>query len=177
MKLSDKRRIVNNAHDYKYIAYLAGPITGLSYEGATDWRAYAKSKLDPSIAGMSPLRGKSYLSQVKEIKDTYEDIAMSCAKGITARDFNDCRRADIVIANLKGADRVSIGTVIEIAWAKAFNVPCIAVIDDGDMHDHAMIRESVGFIVNTLDEAIHIANAVLIPDPESIAEYSDKEYK
>jgi len=157
---------------YRYIAYLAGPITGLSYGTATDWREYAKEKLDPSIAGMSPLRGKTYLSQVENIQDTYEDIALSCAKGITARDFNDCRRADMVIANFAGARAVSIGTVIEIAWAKAFNVPCVAVMQEGNPHWHAMVRESVGFIVPTLDEAIHITNAMLIPDPNIEGLYS-----
>lgn len=160
--------------NYKYICYLAGPITGLSYGSASDWREYAKTKLDPSIVGMSPLRGKTYLSQIDNIQDTYEEIALSCAKGINARDFNDCRRADMVIANFAGATTVSIGTVMELAWAKAFNVPCVAVMDEENPHWHAMVRESVGFIVPTLDEALHITNAVLIPDPETNIEYSDR---
>lgn len=158
---------------YKYIAYLAGPITGCSFTGATDWRDEAVKMLDKSIAGMSPLRGKAYLSQVDDIKDTYEDIALSSAKGITARDFNDCKRADVVIVNFDNAEKVSIGTVMEIAWAKAFNVPCVVVMGEDSVHNHAMIRESVGFVVETLEEAVHIANALLIPNPDVRKEYCD----
>lgn len=161
--------------NYRYICYLAGPITGLSYGDATDWRDVARKGLDASIAGMSPLRGKHYLSQVENIQDTYEEVALSCAKGITARDFNDCRRADMVLANFAGAETVSIGTVMEVAWAKAFNVPCVAVMEEGNLHWHAMVRESVGFIVPTLAEAVHIVNAVLVPDPAIIHRYSEPE--
>jgi len=160
--------------DYKYIAYLAGPITGLSYGDATDWRDYARTKLHPSIAGMSPLRAKTYLSHIGSIKDTYEEIALSSGKGITARDLNDCRRADMVIANFAGAEAVSIGTIMELAWARAFDVPCVAVMEEGNLHWHAMVRESVGFIVSTLDEALHIVNAVLIPNPETNDLYSER---
>lgn len=160
---------------HQYICYLAGPITGQSYDNANDWREDVKTKLDPSIAGMSPFRGKAYLSQQKEILDTYEDIALSSAKGITARDFNDCQRADMILANFLPCNgKVSIGTVMEIAWGRAFNVPVVVVMDESNPHWHAMIRESVGFIVPTLDEAVHIVNAVLIADPEVRIEYSDK---
>ncbi len=158
---------------YQHIVYLAGPITGESYGEATDWREYAKTKLDPSIAGMSPLRGKTYLSQVDCIQDTYEDIALSSGKGITARDLFDCQRCDLLLANLTGAKIVSIGTVLEIAWGRAYNKPVIVVMDEKNIHWHAMIRESAGFVVSTLDEAIHIANCVLIPDPETRQEYCD----
>jgi len=159
----------------QYICYLAGPITGLSFDEGNDWREEAKEKLDPRIAGMSPFRGKTYLNQQTKIKDTYEDIALSSAKGITTRDLNDCRRADMVLANLATCNgKVSIGTVMEIAWARAFNVPVVVIMDKNNPHWHAMIRESVGFIVNTLEEAVHIVNAVLLPNPEVHVEYTDK---
>jgi len=39
--------------------YLAGPIKGLTYTGATDWRDEAKDALyDIGIAGYSPMRAK-----------------------------------------------------------------------------------------------------------------------
>lgn len=157
-----------------YICYLAGPITGCSFKGASDWREGVKKDLDPSISGMSPLRGKKYLSQEDSIGTTYEDIALSSAKGITARDYNDCKRSDAVLVNLLGAKSVSIGTVMEIAWAKAHEVPVVVVMDKDNIHNHAMIRESVGFIVDTLEEGVHIINALLIPDPEHRVEYEDK---
>jgi hypothetical protein len=46
----------------KHYVYLAGPITGLTYEGATEWRNVAAEKLDSDkIETLSPLRGKNYL--------------------------------------------------------------------------------------------------------------------
>lgn len=158
---------------YKYVCYLAGPITGCSFDNASDWREDVKGKLDPSIAGMSPLRGKKYLAQESNILHSYEGIALSSAKGITARDFNDCRRSDAVLVNFLGAETVSIGTVMEIAWAKAFNIPTVLVMEEDSVHNHAMIRESVGFIVDTLEEGVHIINSLLIPDPVLRVEYED----
>lgn len=152
----------------RYLAYLAGPISGCSFEGATDWRDKIIQLLPDEIVGLSPMRGKHYLQEVKKIGDSYEDIALSSARGIFTRDFNDCRRSDVLIVYLLGAEKVSIGTVMEIAWAKAFNVPVIAVMEnDGNLHDHAMIREAIGFRVTSLEEAAHIATVLLMPAPHT----------
>ena len=148
----------------KYLAYLAGPITGCSYEGATDWRDQIIKLLPSEIVGLSPLRGKFYLNGLPRIKDSYEDIALSAGRGIMTRDFNDCRRADVIIVNMLGAKTVSIGTVMEIAWGKAFNVPIVMIIEDKDnLHDHAMVRECIGFRVTTIEEAVNIASVLLLP--------------
>ena len=168
----------------KYLAYLAGPITGCSFDGCVDWREYAIKKLPSEIVGLSPMRGKTYLEGVEKIADSYSydaktgyDIVkktsfahlssvMSCARGITTRDFNDCRRADVIIVNLLGAEKVSIGTVMELAWAKAFNIPVVLVMEEkGNVHEHAMISECVGFRVSTLDDAIDVVTMLLLPQP------------
>lgn len=149
-----------------YIAYLAGPITGLSFDDCVDWREKMISLLPKEIVGMSPLRGKKYLQGKNSIDSSYEEIPLSSQKGITTRDYNDCKRADIIIVNLHGAKKVSIGTVMEIAWAKAFQIPVILIIDkEGNVHDHPMIRESIGFRVETLEEAAHLATVILCPAP------------
>ena len=57
-----------------FLLYCAGPITGLSYDESTDWRAYVASKLPENIHAVSPMRGKTYLKAQKEIKASYEDI-------------------------------------------------------------------------------------------------------
>ncbi len=142
--------------------YLAGAITGESFAGATDWREYVKTKLNPGIAGLSPLRAKDYLKSETEIGDSYEDTPLSSSRGIMTRDFFDCQNCDIVLANLLDTKKVSIGTVMEIAWAYAFNKPLILVLEhEGNVHEHAMIREATGFRVDTVDKAISVANAVL----------------
>lgn len=151
--------------------YLAGPISGLSYEGCTDWRDFATKVLrEHGITGVSPLRAKEYLQHEKIVADSYEQEkiehplahVLSCSRGITTRDRFDCMGSDVVIANLKDAKKVSIGTAMEIAWADANRIPVILVEEDGGLHDHAMIRECAGFRVKTLEEALTVACAILV---------------
>lgn len=144
-----------------YKIYLAGGISGLSYDESVAWREYAKSRFLPNIIGLSPMRGKSYLAQEKSIGDHYSDTLLSTARAITTRDHFDTKRADLLLINLLNAPKVSIGTMIEIGWASAYRVPIIVVMDEGCVHDHAMVRECASFIVKTLDEGIHIVNAIL----------------
>lgn len=150
----------------KYLIYLAGPITGLSFDGCVDWREKVCEMLPTAIVGLSPMRGKHFLSNETEIKYSYEDTPLACARGIMTRDFNDCCRCDVVIANFLGAEKVSVGTVMEIAWAYNRRIPVIAVIEKtGNPHDHPMMSEAFGYRVETLEEAVDIATVVLLPSP------------
>lgn len=145
--------------------YLAGPITGQTFEGCTDWRQFAIKDLRRSgITGLSPLRGKEYLKKVGVLGDEYQDIPLSTARAITTRDRWDATRCDIILVNLLGATRVSIGTVMELAWADSCRIPSIVVIEpEGNLHDHSMLKEVMGFRVDTLEKGLHIAKAILTP--------------
>lgn len=153
------------------LVYLAGPITGLSYEGCTDWRQKAIEHLGAfGIQGLSPLRGKEYLKHETDISDNYDHsetaliAAMSGQRGIYARDKFDCHRADIVLVNMLGAKRVSIGTVMEIAWAASNNIPVVLIMEaEGNIHEHSMLREACAFRVDNLDDGLHITVAILAP--------------
>lgn len=144
--------------------YLAGPITGLTYDEGNQWRQYAASRLAP-IEAMSPLRGKEFLQKYGPLTATFNsNKALSTSRGIMTRDFNDCRTSDAILCNLLGAKRVSVGTVMEIAWAHAFQIPLILVMEEsGNPHEHAMIEEAYGYRVPTLDEGIAITKSVLLP--------------
>jgi hypothetical protein len=143
--------------------YLAGPITGLSYEGCTDWREYAIKKLKGwGIKGVSPMRGKNYLLEEISVKDAYSEKVLSCSRGITIRDRYDSTNCNVLLANLLGAKKVSIGTMIEYGWGDSARAPIITVMEkEGNPHEHAMIRELTGFRVETLDEGLYIAKAIL----------------
>lgn len=148
------------------IVYLAGPITGLTYEGATDWR---KSFVDvvtshnPAINCMSPMRAKHHLEAIGEIPATGNGAygAMSGGPAIVARDYADTVSSDIIVVNLLGAKRVSIGTMFEIAWAYSQHIPVVLVIEDGlvNLHSHSMLFNMVGYRVNNLNDAIKIVTA------------------
>jgi nucleoside 2-deoxyribosyltransferase len=154
--------------------YLAGPITGLNYHGAADWRQEVKTALWPSIVAFSPMRGKEYLKALPVIGDARvqqnpaEDSyglknVMSSAQGITGRDRNDVMNADAVLMNLLGATRVSIGTMIEAGWADAFRKPVIVVREKDSIHGHGMLDAIATYTVADLDEALHLTRMLLLP--------------
>lgn len=148
----------------KPTVYLAGPITGTTYGECTDWREYARKLLETDIACFSPMRGKTYLLNETSVKDTYDQIVLSSQRGIFARDSFDCRRCDAILVNLTGAVRVSIGTVMEIAWANAHNKVIVLVMEkEGNIHEHAMLREACPFRVETLDEGLSLIRTILLP--------------
>lgn len=150
--------------------YLAGPISGLTYEGCTNWREKVQSAFDileskhaVHIDVFSPMRSKSYLDSEDIIDGSYENHPLSCQKGITTRDRFDCTNADLILVNLLGAEKISIGTVMEIAWADANRIPIVVAMEKYSLHDHPMIRECAGFIVNSLEEAVIVSASILSP--------------
>lgn len=153
--------------------YLAGAIKGCTYEGATSWRDLATTMLkDLGIGALSPMRAKGYLKGETTVgqdqitlKDSYADYPLSTNKAILCRDYRDCTTSDAVIMYLLGAERVSIGTVMEAAWSHAARVPLIVVIekDGSNVHEHGLFLEVCNFRVSTIAEAIDVAAAVLLP--------------
>lgn len=135
--------------------YLAGPIAGLSYQEATGWRnRVANQLIEFGIESLSPLRYKSFLSNEKAIADHYDTHVLATTKAIYTRDRWDVARSDIIFVNFLGAEKVSIGTVMEIAWADMLNKPIIIAMEEGNVHQHAMVVESAGYIVPTIEEGI-----------------------
>ena len=153
----------------KPTVYLGGPIAGLSYDGATDWREMVIRQLaDVGIQGVSPLRAKSYLkARGSAPLDSAVDYglfsALSSHRGITTRDLWDVERCDALLFNFLCADRVSIGSVGEVFTGRAYRRPIVAAIEpSGNPHEHGMLMECIGFRVPTLDEAIDIVKALLL---------------
>lgn len=150
-----------------FLVYLAGPISGLTYDQGQDWREYAMANLPQEIHGMSPLRAKrERLGDAGVIEGSYEDDPMTSVSGITWRDKFDCMRADAVLFNLLGATRVSVGTMLEYGWASAArpNPIIVTVIEKaGNVHDHPMVRGVTTHRVETLDQGLKVLEWVLLP--------------
>lgn len=144
--------------------YLAGPITGLTYDEGNDWRAEAIEHLDwHGITAFSPLRAKEYLREYGALEGQYHDRhPLSSPKGITTRDRWDAMRCDVLLANFVGSQRVSIGTVMEIAWADSVRTPVVAALPPDDVHNHEMLKESIGFCLPTLEEALQVVVALVV---------------
>ena len=164
----EEREAQKEVNMKNYKVYLAGPITGLDYGGAVNWREQVKQELAKSgIVGISPMRAKEYFKDITEFSPTckgYEQYScLSSARGIMTRDHWDATRCDIILVNLLGAEKVSIGTVMEVAWAWDHNIPVVVAIEDKDNpHEHGMITEAMGFRVNTLNDAIEVIKGICL---------------
>lgn len=148
--------------------YLAGPISGLKYAEATDWRKSVRDDVPYWIKTLSPLRAKEYLSNQDKIADSYSETIMSSAKAINTRDYNDVQHSAAVFVNLLGAKKVSIGTVMEIAWAKTLAVPVICVMEKDNIHRHCMLEDACGIITENLKDGIEALINLLGTDEEIV---------
>jgi nucleoside 2-deoxyribosyltransferase len=154
--------------------YLAGPISGLTYQEATEWREAVKQELAPQgIKCLSPLRAEVYLRNYQGLLtdcQTPEEslaagcqvLAMSTQRGVVTRDKFDATRCSVLLLNLLGAKRVSIGSAVEVGWAGAHSIPIVLVMEnENNPHDHAFITESCAFRTSSLSEGIEIIKAIL----------------
>jgi nucleoside 2-deoxyribosyltransferase len=135
--------------------YLAGPIAGCTYKGATDWRKkFAERALELGYNVYSPMRGKEFLSRIRRLRTHGYDNPTSTDKALVRRDSFDVERADVVLANLLGAERVSIGTMFELAWGYMLGKFVLVVMaHDDKLHSHAFVEQSASVIVESLEDA------------------------
>lgn len=146
------------------LVYLCGPITGLTFEGCDGWRKMAARSLGSlGIEVLSPMRGNGHLAQHGSMPYFDESNPLTTPRGIATKDRFDCLRADVVLANFLGAERISVGSVMELGWADAARKPVVAVMERGNVHEHPMVLESVSWRVETLDEALWIVGRLLTP--------------
>lgn len=155
---------------HKGTVYLAGPIANVPGIQACDWRDYAEDQL--KIAYQCSVRNPMRVKDVK-MRDvalissdfhTYQDWGIFfTSRAIMTRDFNDVKTSDVLLVNLLGALKPSLGTIMELAWAFALQKPCVVVIETtGNPHDnHPMIAEAMSFRVDNLDDAIHATSVIL----------------
>jgi len=51
---------------------------------------------------------------------------------------------------------------MEMAWAWDNGIPVVCMIEkEGNVHDHPMLRETIGFRVETRQEALHVVQTIL----------------
>lgn len=135
----------------KQFIYLSGPMGGCSFKEMTDWRAYATSKLDSeSVKCISPTRSF-----------TQEVIPKETDKWINRRDYNDCVRSQCLLVNFKGMKHLSIGTVMEIAWAYQKQIPIVCICELDGPQAHPMLKDSITHEVTTIDEGIAAVKELL----------------
>lgn len=152
--------------------YLSGPITGLTYEEARfGWRSefalhlHSFGKWGQSIRVLSPMRHEGHLAELKgPIEKAYPENLFSSPKMIVAKDFLDVKASDIVIANLIGATKASIGTMVELGYAKALGKTIIVIMEEGDWpnpHRHPFVTELADAVAPSVKRAAEIVSSLL----------------
>lgn len=144
--------------------YLAGPILGATYDEARyGWRKYVADRLAAGILALSPMRQEGHLAEVKGTLEQgkWPKRVISGDKAVFYKDVLDIERADIVLVNLIGAKRISIGTMVEIGLAFAKGKKIVTVMEPGNMHEHPFVTEPSMIVTDSLDEAIDIVNSLL----------------
>lgn len=148
------------------LVYLGGPIIGNTYDESMSWRNQAVEEFaKDEITGLNPLRGKEFLRKLGKLEDGIMDHVMTSDAAITKRDRWDVKRADIVLFNLLGAKKVTIGTMIEYGWASAYDKLIITIMENQNgpnknIHEHPMIRDLTAYRVETLESGISVAKSI-----------------
>lgn len=133
--------------------YLAGPITGQTFDEAADWReAFLDQLFSVGLMGLSPMRGLEKFRVPGPLPSTFDE-----GKAAMLRDLYDIRRSDAVVVNLLGAERVSVGTMCELGYAYALGKFIVVVMNDvNPWHDHLFVHEMASQVVPTLDDALDV---------------------
>jgi len=128
--------------------YLAGLITGCSYDAAKKWRQKVSVALYPTHGVLDPLRF-NHPNMGHKTAGFGTPVRRNC---------HDLDRCDGMIMNLDYATRISFGSIAEAAWCYQLRKPSIAIV--GEAHDHQYLKERFTYIVNDLDEAIEAARVI-----------------
>lgn len=136
--------------------YAAGPLAGTDLYAAQEWRDELRYLLKPfGIEVYSPLRKK-------DLDNPTADPLFGSDASILTRDHYDCKSADLVFVNLLGSKQISIGSVMEIAWAYAYGKPMV-IASNTETYNHPMLNQITPFRVLSISEAIYTIKAILLP--------------
>ena len=133
--------------------YLAGPISGYTEEEAYDWREEAKRVLEAHGATVYTPRRVDFMEV-----DGDRLIERDRQAGIEAalRDYAQVQSCDFLLVNLAYAQRISIGTMIELGWAAAFRKPALVILPSGALHDHSFVHFCASVVVPNLEAALSL---------------------
>jgi nucleoside 2-deoxyribosyltransferase len=135
--------------------YLAHPISGLSYDTVHDYYANLSILLSEFFYVFHPMTAKGYLRNEIEFRATgYNHMPVSTNHAIVERDNWMISQSDIVLVDLTGAKAVSIGCIMELAWAHLMRKHSVVVMDEHKIHNHAFVLECADVVFSSLDEAI-----------------------
>lgn len=129
--------------------YLAGKMTGLSYEDMQSWRFEFENRVNKYVKASDI----TYRVNVFNPCDYYNTVTdkFKTDREVMEFDIYNLKKSDMVVVNLNSQD--SIGTAMEIAIARDNGIPIIALCEHED-ELHSWLRESCMRICEDMDELI-----------------------
>lgn len=139
--------------------YCARPISGETWETVVDYYNGIKTKLETlGFQVLQPMTGKSCIRTelTERFKPADHKAVLASNHAIFERDQWMVRNCDILYLDLTGAQRVSIGSMMELAWASLLGKYTIVVMesDNDNIHRHAFVLEAADVIFSSADEAL-----------------------
>ncbi len=135
--------------------YLAGYIQGTKIKQCSEWRKKIREHVEahyyPEITILDPLNGKDFASLTADgLKSNRPPHA------IVHRDRMSIESADLIIANMNrfGEQRVSVGTICELAWGFQLEKPIIMITNEKQYSEHPFLSYFASAIYKTVDELI-----------------------
>lgn len=136
--------------------YCCHPISGLSSDAVFEYYEYIESVLtEYGYNVFTPMHGKDILRTELEFKSADYRNPVSTNHAIFNRDRWMVGQADVVYANLFGTARVSIGAVMELAWASDLHKHVVLCVEEFNIHRHAFVLEAADVVFAEASEALH----------------------
>ena len=153
--------------------YIAAPISGMTNEAVFNYFQGASSRLGHmGYEVLSPLSAKGYFRTEKHKHYVFQGqgytYPTSTDHAIYTRDKWMVSLCDVVYANLTfrdGGEKVSIGTIHEMAWGALLGKHVVVAMGESNPHIHAFVLEDASILLPTHTEAMQyleklITNAV-----------------
>ena len=141
--------------------YLVGPISGCTYEEATNWRRLVTEVLKAkNHLVFDPMSGKEELKQEEKIVLAYEEHLMAKADHIFLADLHRVRQSDVLFCNLLDIKGFTVGSLFEIGFGYALNKAIIVIANDKMITDHPFIKNSA-FVASSVEEGLTILDRIM----------------
>jgi nucleoside 2-deoxyribosyltransferase len=135
--------------------YLAGPITGQTGEEVVSRYEEKISILtDFGYVVYQPMLGKMNLRTEPEFKSGGYEHPIANDHAIFQRDHWMVSMSDVLLVDLSNSGvRISIGTMMEMAWASHMGKHVVLVMPFGNVHEHAFVKQASTIRFGDIEEA------------------------
>ncbi len=137
--------------------YIAGSITGQNGEDVIAYFKNTEAKLNGlGYKVFSPILGKDLIRTEISIKAAdYSNSPLITNHAIIERDRWMVSTADIIYSNLTmSGSRISIGSMMELAWAHQLGKHSIVAMQPDNIHWHAFVLEAADVIFSDHESAM-----------------------